>query len=121
MNYFSLCLEGLSGGGALYTTERLLEILPERRTQTFCRLVDVYYVENAIGESISLINIWNILTRLDSCDFSFGSVVNFLKDRKLFSDQMNRNRFDLILARPCWNCSTIENIGCVNSVVNQII
>ena len=35
---------------------------------------------------------------------------NNLKDRKLFSDQMNRNRFDSILARHNWSCSTMYTI-----------
>ena len=41
------------------------------------------------------------------------SVVNNLKERQLFSDQMNRNRFDLILARRYYNCSPIENLRCL--------
>ena len=48
-------------------------------------------------------------------------VVDNLKVRQLFSDQMNRNRLDLILARRYYNCSTIENLRCLNSAANEII
>ena len=37
-----------------------------------------------------------------------------MNDRKCFSDQMNRNRFDPILARRDWSCSTMENLRCLN-------
>ena len=53
--------------------------------------------------------------------FFYGSAVNNLKERQLFLDQMHRNRFDLILAWLYWNCSTIENLKCLNSSVNKII
>ena len=53
--------------------------------------------------------------------FCYGLVVNKLKDRKLFSDQMNRNRFDLILARRNWNYSTMRNLRSLISAVNEII
>ena len=39
----------------------------------------------------------------------------------IFFDQMNRNRFDPTLARGDWSCSTMENLRCVNSAVNEII
>ena len=42
-----------------------------------------------------------------SCEF----VVNNLKEKKLPA-QVNRNRFDLILASCYWNCSTMENLSC---------
>ena len=90
--------------------ESLREILTKRRSQTFCKPVDVHFVTNAIGKSISSISIWNIVNQLGRYDFSFGLVVNNLKERQRFSDQMNRNRFDLILARHYWNCSTIDNL-----------
>ena len=47
--------------------------------------------------------------------------VNNLKERQLFSNQMNRNRLDLILARRYYNCFTIENLRCLNSAANEII
>ena len=90
--------------------ESLLEILTKRRKQTFCKPVDVHSVVNAIGESISSISIWNTVNQLGKYDFSFGSVVNNLKERQLFSDQINKNRFDLVLARRYLNFSTTENI-----------
>ena len=101
--------------------ESLREILTKRRSQTFCKPVDVHFVTNAIGESIYLISIWNIVNQLGRYDFSFGSVVNNLKERQRFTDQMNRNRFDLILATRYWNCSTIENRRCLDSIVNEMI
>ena len=39
----------------------------------------------------------------------------------IFFDQMNRNRFDPILGRGDWSCSTTENLRCVNSAANKII
>ena len=49
----------------------------------------------------------NIMNQLGKHDFSRGSVVNNLKDRKRFCDQMNKNRFDPIPTRCNWNCSTM--------------
>ena len=40
----------------------------------------------------------NIVNQLGKHDFSYGLVVNNLKDRKLFFEQMNGNRFDPISA-----------------------
>ena len=74
--------------------ESLLEILTKRRSQTF----DVHAVTN-VGEIISSITMYNIVNQLGKYYFSCGLVLNNLKDRKLFSDQINRNRFDLISAR----------------------
>ena len=96
--------------------ESLLEMLTKRRSQTFCKPVDVHFVTNVIGESIYSISIWNILNHLGRYDFSFGLVVNNLKERQRFSDHMNRNRFDLILARHYWNCFTIDNLRWLNSL-----
>ena len=42
-------------------------------------------------------------------NFSCELVVITLKKKK-FPAQMNRNRFDLILARRYWNCPTMENL-----------
>ena len=36
----------------------------------------------------------NIENQLGKCDFCYGSIVNNLKDRKFFSNYMNRNCFD---------------------------
>ena len=65
--------------------ENLLEILTKRRSQVFynslyrCPLCD-----NAVGESISSVTMWNIVNELGKHDFSCRAVVNNLKDRKLF-------------------------------------
>ena len=53
--------------------------------------------------------------------FSCESVVNNLKEKKLFPAQVNRNCFDLILARRYWNCSTMENLKYLNADVNEIM
>ena len=56
--------------------------------------------------------------------FTCESVVNNLREKKFFPAQMNKNRFDLILARSYWNCSTMENLRCLNSAastVNELI
>ena len=78
-------------------------------------------VANAIGGSISSISIWNIVNQLGKYDFSCMLVAYNLKERQIFSDQMNKNRFDLILATRSWNCSIIENLRCLNSSVNKMI
>ena len=52
------------------------------------------------------------------------SLVNDLREQKFFLAQMNRNRFDLILAWSYWNCSTMENLRCLNSAfstANELI
>ena len=79
-----------------------------------------------VGESISSVIFRNISSGIFimnqlgkhgfSCDF-FHCGIN-MKDRKCFSDQMNRNHFDPILARCDWSCSTIENLKCLNFAVN---
>ena len=49
--------------------------------------------------------------------FSSESVVNNLKEKKLPA-QMNRNCFDLILARRYWNCYTKESkMPAVNEII----
>ena len=61
-----------------------------------------------------LITMHNIVNQLGKRDFSYGSVVNNLKDRKHFSDQMYRNRCDPIPARhdpivlPCRICDALK-------------
>ena len=47
------------------------------------------------------------MNHLGKRDFSYGSVVNNLKDRKHFSEEMYSNRFDPIPARRDWNCFTM--------------
>ena len=61
--------------------------------------------------SISPISIWNIANKLGKYDFiSCRWVISNFKARQLFSDQMNRNLFDLVLAAVYRNCSTIVNL-----------
>ena len=85
------------------------DINQKKKSNVSQQPVDVHSVSNA-GESISSISLYNIVNQLGKHDFSYGSVVNNLKERKLFSDQMNRNRFDPIPARRDWNCSIVQNL-----------
>ena len=85
----------------------------------FGKSADMHSVAKAIGKSISSISIWNIMNQLGEYYFSCGLVVNSSKERQRFSNQMNRNWFDLIIARRYWNCSTIKNIKCLNSVAHE--
>ena len=68
--------------------------------------VDVHSLAN-VGESISLITMYNIVNQLGKRDFSHRSVVNNLEDRKYLSDQMNRNGFNPIPNKHDWNCYTM--------------
>ena len=52
--------------------------------------------------------------------FAYESIVNNLREKKLCPAQMNRNRFDLILGRSYWNCSTMDNVRCLNSAVSAV-
>lgn len=82
--------------------------------------MDVDYVTNSVGQSISSItmNIWNIENKLGKHDFSYGSVVKNLKDRKFFSNQMNRNCLVLTLARHDRNFCSMK-LWYPNSAVNE--
>ena len=60
--------------------ESLLEILTNRRPQTFYKHIDVHSVANAKGEIVPLISMWNIVNQLGKRDFSFGQI--FLEGRK---------------------------------------
>ena len=46
--------------------------------------IDVHYVTNAVGKSISSVTMWNTVNQLVKHDLSCGTEVNNLKDRKLF-------------------------------------
>ena len=72
--------------------------------------IHVHYLINAVDECISSITMWNIVNQLGKHDFSYASMVNNLKDRKLFSHQMCRNCFDVVLTRCGWNCPTMQNL-----------
>ena len=41
--------------------ESLLEILTNRRSQAFCKLINVHSVANVLGEVIPSVNMWNIV------------------------------------------------------------
>ena len=99
----------------------LLEMLTKKKSQVFYQPVDIQSLTNAIGKSVSSRSILNIVNQLDKYDFSCGLVVNNLKEQHLFSDQMNRNCFDLILARCFWNFSTMRNVRFINTAANEII
>ena len=58
-------------------------------------LQDVHSVINVAGKSVSSITMWTIVNQLGKHDGV--SVVSNLKIRELFSDKMNKNRFDPIL------------------------
>ena len=55
----------------------------------FYKPVDVHSMTNAKGESISSISTWNIVNQLGEYDFSYELVINNLKERQPFSDQIN--------------------------------
>ena len=101
--------------------ENLHEILTEKRGRTFYKAIDGESKKNVERMwKASSISMWNIVNQLGK-HFSGGSLVNSLKERKLFSDPMNRNRFDLIFVMCHWNCSTIENPRCLNSAAYETI
>ena len=45
------------------TVESLPEILTNRRSQAFYKLIDVYSMTNVIGQSISSIRMWDIVNQ----------------------------------------------------------
>ena len=73
------------------------DVNQKKKSDVSYQPVDIYSATN-VGESTSSITMYNIVDQLGECDFSYGSAVNNLKDRDIFSDQMNRNRFDPISA-----------------------
>lgn len=81
----------------------------------------VHPLTNVIGESISSITMYNIVNQLGKHDNCCGSVVNNLKGRKIFTDQINRNSIGIIRAWYGWNCSAKENLRCRKSAVNETI
>ena len=100
--------------------ESLLEILTNRRSQVY-KIIDVHSVTNVLGESISSMRMWNIVNQWGNYDsFSCELVVNNLKEKKLPA-QVNRNCFDLILARRYWNCFTMDSLRCLNSAVPAVM
>ena len=60
-----------------------------------------------------------VTTRSVSCFFLLPT--KQLERQERVSDQMNRNHFDPILARPNLSCSTMENLTCHNFAVYDII
>ena len=49
--------------------ENLLKTLTKRRSQAFYKLVDVQSVTIVLGESISSVNMWNIVNQQGQYDF----------------------------------------------------
>ena len=45
--------------------------------------IDIHFVINAVGESVSSVTMWNIVNQLGKHEFSCGAVVNDLKDKEL--------------------------------------
>ena len=66
-------------------------------TRNIYQPVDVHFVTHIVGECLSSITMRNILNQLSQHDFSRGLAVHNLKDKKHFSKQVNRNRFNSIL------------------------
>ena len=62
----------------------------ERKSQMFYNPMNVHSVACAIGNSISITNLWSILNQVGNRDFYSGQKVDNLRGRKLFSDQINR-------------------------------
>ena len=58
--------------------ENVPEILTKIRSQKFYKLIDVFFVTNVVGESISSITMWSIVNQLDKLDFSWELAVNKL-------------------------------------------
>ena len=100
--------------------ERTRNINQNKKSVVWQQPVDFHFMKNVAGESISSVTMWNIVNQLGEHDFSCGQAVNNLKDKELFSDQMNSNHFDPIFARRNWNCFTMKNLRYLNSDVNEI-
>ena len=84
-------------------------------------LIDVHSVTNVIGESISSMQIWNIVNQYGKYNcFSYEMVENNLKE-KILPAQMDINHFGLILARRYWNCFSIENVRCFNYAASAVM
>ena len=78
-------------------------LLREKRKSEALQAYSVHSLTNVMGESISSITMYNIVNQLAKHDNCCGSVVNNLKGRKIFTDQINRNSFGIILAWYGWN------------------
>ena len=102
------------------TVESLPAILTNRRSQTFYKLIDVHSLQNVIGESIFSYGCGILWISKVSIFFCCESVVSNLKEKKLPA-QVNRNRFDLIIASRYRNFSTMENLRCLNSAVSAVL
>ena len=92
-------------------------ITQKKKSDILQQAADFHSQTNVVGLNISSIIIWSIVNQTGKHGFSCGSVVNNLKDRKLFSDQTNSNHFDPILTRREWNCSTVQNLTCLNYLI----
>ena len=94
------------------SAELTMNINQKKKPDVLQQPIDVYSVTNVAGESILSVTMWNIYCELVMHDFSceFYYRVN-MKDRKRFSDQMNRNGFDPVVARRDRSCSTMQNLN----------
>ena len=106
--------------------ESLLEIVTKRRSQAFHKSLLMFTLWQWRRKYHNgLITMHNIVNQLGKRDFSYGSVVNNLKDRKHFSDQMYRNRCDPIPARhdpvvlPCRICDALKLWCKWNNLIKQ--
>ena len=65
--------------------ESLLEILTNRRSQAFCKLIDVHSVANVLGEVIPSVNMWNIVNLQGKNDFFLCIASKYLEREETFS------------------------------------
>ena len=114
--FWSLFMKNVGISKDSLMVKSLLEILTRRRSQTFCKLVDVFSVINVLGESISSIHMWNIVNQYGKYDF-FVWVGSWKRTNFFLLKWIDTA---LIWFLPA-NCSTIENLRCLNSAVNEVI
>ena len=104
--------------GSQLMVESLLEILTKRKKSDVLQAYRCLLCNECCRRQYSF-NMHVEYCESVKHDFSFGKVVNNLNRGKNFSDQMNRNRLDLILARCDRNCCTMEKLRCLKSAVNE--
>ena len=115
--YFLICLDTEVGNNDSITKIWLFKVMSEKRGWQVTNSPPLNpplrkYFFNANVEYCESVR----QVRFSLCE----SVVNNLKTKKLPA-QVNRNRFDLILARRYWNCSFMENLRCLNSTVSALM
>ena len=85
----------------------ILVYLPKEKAKRFKIAYRCPWCDNCCRWECFFNTMWIIANQLRKHDFSCGSVVNNLNNRKLFFDQMNKNCFNLILIGRDWNCSPL--------------